>query len=173
VHTKEAHEDELKNQHQRFQSVYQKNENAQRDSLNIQKVRYVKELNETRKDFVKAANKYENKEADPFYKVEDRGSYLRENPDFYVLRAYVPEHEKDVVKVTIQNDKATISGQRSFKDRLEDDGKIVSSANFQTFREEFPFEKPVITEGMTRERQGDWVVYQIPKGLANRLNRKA
>lgn len=173
THNKQALQDELKNQNKRFQSLYTKNEHAQKESLGLQQQRYAKQLNETRKDFMVEASRYNDKADDPFYKIEDRGSYIRENPDFYILRAYVPEHEKDSVKVTIQNDKATISGQRSFKDKVEEDGKTITGATFQTFREEFPFEKPVITEGMTRERQGDWVVYTIPKGLSNRFNRKA
>ncbi len=76
------------------------------------------------------------------------------------------------MKVTIQNDRALVAGQRSFKDKQEQEDKVVSSSNFQTFREEFPFEKPVIIEGLTRERQGDWVEYRIPKGMP-RLDRKA
>ncbi|XGC81838.1 hypothetical protein ACES2L_05000 [Bdellovibrio bacteriovorus] len=170
---KKANEDQLRTQSNRFQSLYAKNEYAQRESLDIQNQRYLRQLAETRKDFVRASEKYADKENDPFYKVEDRGSRISESPNFYVLKAFVPEHEKDAVKVTIQNDKATVSGQRSFKDKIEEDGKITSSANYQTFREEFPFDKPVITEGMTRERQGDWVIYQIPKGNLTRFDRKA
>lgn len=174
LHTKKENEEQLGLQNRRFQSTYQKNSEAQREAFNIQKENLSKELAETRRDFAKAASKYSEKADDPFYKVEDRGSYLRENPDFYILRAFVPAHEKDTVKVTVQNDKATVSGQRSFKDKMDDpnSGKTVSSSNFQTFREEFQFEKPVITEGMTRERQGDWVVYHIPKGIP-RFDRKA
>lgn len=99
---------------------------------------------------------------------------MSENSDFYILRAYVPEHEKDSVKVSIQKDRATISGQRSFKDKIEDEGKIVSSSNYQSFREDFPFETPVMTEGMTRERSGDWVEFKIPKfSTGPRFSRKA
>ncbi len=51
-------------------------------------------LRKLAKDFVKAAAKYSEKADDPFYKIEDRGSQLSESGDFYILRAYVPEHEK-------------------------------------------------------------------------------
>lgn len=170
---KKANEDQLRSQSNHFQSLYAKNDAAQRESLDIQSQQYLRQLNETRKDFVKASEKYADKASDPFYKVEDRGSRISESSNFYILKAFVPEHEKDAVKVVIQNDKATVSGQRSFKDKVEEDGKVTSSSSYQTFREEFPFDKPVITEGMTRERQGDWVVYQIPKGSPTRFDRKA
>ena len=35
--------------------------------------------------------------------------------------------------------------------------------NFQSFREEFKFDRPVSHEGMTRERIGDYVRFSIPK----------
>ncbi len=173
IHNKESYDNQLKTQHNRFQRVYQKNNEAQRESLNIQNEQYVKELAATKKEFINKNENYANKADDPFYKVQDRGSYIRENPDFYILRAFVPEHEKDSVKVNIQKDKATVSGQRSFKDKLEDGDKFVSSNSYQTFREEFPFENPVITAGMTRQRDGDWIEFRIPKFSSGpRLDKK-
>jgi len=170
---KEAYDDELQRQGKQFKSLYQNNESANRVALNIQKDRLNKELNEIKKDFLGEISRFENKEEDPFYRLENRGSELRENTDFYILKAFVPEHEKDTIKVIIQPDKVTVSGQRSFKDKIEDNGKLMSSSSYQTFKEDFPFEKPVITKGMTRERHGDWVIYTIPKGLETRLNKKA
>jgi HSP20 family molecular chaperone IbpA len=173
MQNKKAYEKELKNQNDHFQSTYAKNNAANRESLTIQDEIYAKELAATRAEFVKEAGKYEKKENDPFYKVENRGSVLQESSNFYVLRAFVPEHEKDAVRVNIQKDKAIVAGQRAFKDKVENENKNVSSSSFQTFREEFNFEKPIIAEGMTREREGDFVVYTIPKGSATGFNRKA
>ncbi|HWU44761.1 MAG TPA: hypothetical protein VN132_15020, partial [Bdellovibrio sp.] len=170
---KQSYEKQLHTQGEHFKSTYKKNEEAERESLDIQQDLYNREIADNHKKFLKASEKYTNKESDPFYKVQDRGSHLQDGGDFYVLRAYVPEHEKDAVKVSIQKDHATISGQRSFKDKLDDGSKSVSTNSFQTFREEFPFEKPIITEGMTREREGDWVVYKIPVMSSLGFTRKA
>ncbi|MNL23618.1 hypothetical protein D3C87_1450130 [compost metagenome] len=136
---------------------------------------YVKQLAETKKDFVVKNSNYAQREKDPFYKVNDRGSTVSESPNFYYLRAYVPEHEKDNVKVSIQRDHAVVSGQRSFKDKIEDNEKTVSSTSYQTFREDFPFDTPVMTEGMTRQRNGDWVEFKIPKNNSqgSRYSKKA
>jgi len=35
--------------------------------------------------------------------------------------------------------------------------------NYQSFREEFKFDRPVSGEGMTRERIGDFIRFTIPK----------
>ncbi len=175
--TKGKQQEELHNLHDRFTSLYQKSQNNNESSLRVQKEIFAKQLNATKKDFIKDAGKYLDRESDPFYRLEDRNSHMQETSNFYIVKAFVPEHEKENVKVSVQKDKVTISGQRSFQDKVEDDdsGKITSSSSFQSFREEFPFSEPVITQGMTRERDGDWVIFEIPKlsAYAGKLNRKA
>ena len=107
--------------------------------------------------------KNSNPENDSFYKVQDRGSKLSESHDGYYIKAYAPEKEKDNIRVSIMNDKAVISGKRKFQDSKSDESKTLSTNNFQTYREEFKFERPVSTQGMTRERDGDYMRYFIPK----------
>lgn len=88
----------------------------------------------------------------------------------------MPQHEKDAIKVIIEKDKAIVQGQRSFKDQFKDDEKTISSQKYQTFREEFGFDKPVIMEGVGRERSGDYIIFTIPKLSQfsdRKLNRKA
>ena len=104
-----------------------------------------------------------NPQDDSFYKVQDRGSKLSESHDGYYIKAYAPPSEKDNIRVSILNDKAVISGKRKFQDSKSDENKTLSTNNFQTYREEFKFERPVSTNGMTRERDGDYVSYFIPK----------
>jgi len=106
---------------------------------------------------------YVTKETDQFYKVQDRGSRVSEMNDGYVIEAYAPEHEKDNLRMSVANNRATISGKRKFQDSVDEGMKKTSTNNFQTFHEEFKFERPVASEGMTRERQGDYVKFFIPK----------
>ncbi len=106
---------------------------------------------------------YVTKETDQFYKVQDRGSRVSEMNDGYVIEAYAPEHEKDNLRMSVANNRATISGKRKFQDSVDEGIKKTSTNNFQTFHEEFKFERPVASEGMTRERQGDYVRFFIPK----------
>ena len=106
---------------------------------------------------------YVTRETDQFYKVQDRGSRVSESNDGYVIEAYAPEHEKDNIRMSVANNRATISGKRKFQDSVDEGFKKTSTNNFQTFHEEFKFERPVASEGMTRERQGDYVRFFIPK----------
>ena len=168
---KKAYDDQLKNQGQHFKSKYSINDESNRTSLAIQSNNYVKELNEQKKEFLTEATKYSGKDKDPFYKVQDRGSHILEDAHSYVIKAYVPAHEKDAVKITVQKDKATVEGKRAFKDQFETEDKKVATATYQSFREDFPFDKPVATEGMTRERDGDYMIITVPKIL--NIHRKA
>ncbi len=106
---------------------------------------------------------YETKESDDFYRVQNRGSRVSENNNGYVIEAYAPEHEKDNLKVSIQRNKAVVSGQRKFADEAQDGDKTMRTNNFQTFREEFKLGRPVSSDGITRERIGDYVRFSIPK----------
>lgn len=170
--TKEAQNENLKTQNKRFDSLYTKNEKANKQALQIQKTMADRELNELKRQFLRDSNRYMGKAEDPFYKVQNRGSDMQETRYNYVIHAYVPDHEKDAIHVTVDKNKAVVHGQRSFQDRLEDaDGKKVSSSSYQTFREEFAFEKPIIPEAMTRERQGDWIQIVVPK--LNTYSKKA
>lgn len=101
--------------------------------------------------------------SDNFYKIHDRGSRLFENGKAYVIEAYAPETERNNVRVSIHQDKAVISGHRQFADKMQKGSKLTSTNNYQTFREEFNFNTPVESQGMTRERSGDFIRYVIPK----------
>ena len=106
---------------------------------------------------------YETKETDNFYRVQNRGSRLSEGAGYYTIEAYAPEHEKDNLRVSIQRNKAVISGQRKFEDQATEGNKNLRTNNYQSFREEFKFDRPVSGEGMTRERVGDFIRFSIPK----------
>lgn len=160
---KETQEKLLTSQSKHFEKVYDKNDADQRTSLEIQEGNYTKQLLNQKRKFLRETTKYASKEDDPFYKIEDRGSNMRETSNSYIIEAYSPEHEKDLVRVTVDRGKAVISGQRAFDDKVEDEVKKITTNNYQSFREEFKFDVPVATEAMVRERRGDYIVFDIPK----------
>lgn len=110
-----------------------------------------------------AKQNYETRDTDEFYKIQDRGSQMNEDSDGYTIEAYSPEYEKDQVRVTVQNNKAVVSGNRKFQDSVQDEGKKISTNNYQTFREEFQFGTPVAADSMTQERSGDYIRVFVPK----------
>jgi len=127
---------------------------------NRQSTNLKSESNTRQADFSEKTIEPEN---DSFFKVVDRGSEIKENSDGYIIKAYAPENEKDDIRLTLQNNKAILSGKRKFQDSIEDQNKKISTNNFQTFHEEFKFDRPIATTGMTRERDGDYMKFFIPK----------
>jgi HSP20 family molecular chaperone IbpA len=81
----------------------------------------------------------------------------------YVLRAFVPDSDKDTVKVRIQGDRAVVAGARSFVEKMEEDGKKLSTNSYQTFQEEFKFDHPVAQNAISQQRDGDFLEFVIPK----------
>lgn len=159
--TKRQEQQELKDQH--YAEIQ-----AQRDSKKSQSV--IESSSEQKMTYNRSGLKKplfqsaeSSKENDPFYKVQNRGSRVSENRNQYVIEAYAPEHEKDNLKVSVQRNKAIISGKRQFGDTADLGERKLSTNNFQSFREEFKFNKPVSHDGMTRERVGDYVRFTIPK----------
>jgi|GEM_PF-810071 len=172
-HNKEAYQENLKRQTGQFKSTYQKTEAANRESLNIQKEMYSKELAETKRNVVDKVKFYEDRSDDPFYKMHDQGTRVHDRDRFYILETTIPEHEKDNFKVRIEKNKAVVTGSRAFNDRTEDEDKKILTNNFQTFREEFHFDEPVSSVGITEERHGERLLYKIPKLAFSKLSRKA
>lgn len=112
---------------------------------------------------IEAEERAVQKPNDSFYKVHERGSRFYENGKNYVIEAYAPKEEKDNIRVTVQNDKAVISGHRQFNDEIKKGNKLTSTNNYQTFREEFSFKTPAAGQGLVKERDGDFIRFIIPK----------
>jgi hypothetical protein len=166
---KETYQANLKRQREQFQSNYRNTGTAQKESLHVQNELFLRELNQLRQKQLMETKKYEGKEDDPFFKIQNRGSRLSEGSQMYVLRTYLPEADKDSVKVRVQGDKAIVSGARSFNDKLQDDNKKVSTSSYQTFHEEFKFDHPVAEKAIYQQRDGDFVDFVIPKiGFVNK-----
>jgi HSP20 family molecular chaperone IbpA len=168
---KEIYGKNLKRQGDQFQETFRRNENAQRESVSAQKEMFNKELAQAKKQFFVSNTSIQQRKDDPFYKMQDRGSQMTETDNSYVLRTYLPEKDQDTVKVRILGDRAVVAGARTYKDKLEDDGKKIDTSNYQTFHEEFKFVHPVANNHIMQERDGDFVSFVIPK--IGSMNKKA
>jgi HSP20 family molecular chaperone IbpA len=104
---------------------------------------------------------------DDFYHVKDRGNTITEDSNGYYINTYAPEHEKSGIRVSISQNKAIISGSRKAQNKEEVQNGLMTTNNFQTFRQEFDLGSPVSSSGMTREREGDYIRFFIPKIVSN------
>jgi len=164
---KEKNKEEMSRQDKLLGSERENRQTAMEKSLRAQDRVFNRELLKQKLDWAEKLEPYESKKEDPFYKLIDRKSELEEKDGSYILRAYVPLYDKKSIQINVQPDKVSVQGQRTFKDESLDQGRKVSSQQFQSFREEFPFEHPIIEKAIIQERDGDFVTVTIPKLLPN------
>ncbi len=157
------YDDHIKLIKQKHVKQYQNSEKANQDAIRAMDQVYNRELAKKKVEQMGSLQHYDEQSKDPFYKLENRGSQLVENGSSYTLYAYVPEHDKKHVQVRVQPDKVTVAGERKFQDKLEENGKTTATHSFQTFKEEFKFQTPVVHEAIKEERDGDYIKMEIPK----------
>lgn len=163
MHSRDAYKKSLERQNDQFQSIYKKNQKAQEESLRIQERQFNRRLTDLKGDLASKVEHYDERKDDPFYKVQETDARIRETPSSYILETRIPQHERNNIKVKVQDDKAVISGTRSFVDKIDEGDRALSTNSYQTYKEEFRFEKPVASKAIIQERDGDYLKVIIPK----------
>jgi HSP20 family molecular chaperone IbpA len=160
---KEQQRDQLLGQDKRHSDIMnlrmremEKNFAAQDRELN-------REVAKLKMDWADKANFIKERMDDPFYQMIDRKSQFTETDGAYELRAYIPLHDKNAIKVIVQPDKISVQGNRSHRDHAETNERRLSSEKFESFREEFQFTAPIVEKGAIQSRDGDYVTVTIPK----------
>jgi HSP20 family molecular chaperone IbpA len=153
----------LARQRKDFEQMRNKNRTEFENTLNLQKTTYAKNLLREKADHLKDISKYANKNEDPFYQMKMANAQLEETDTHYLIKAQVPEHEKDNIKIHVKNGMAVIQGNRRFEDKLEGDNARVMTNNYQTFREEFSLEHPVREKMAERWWKDGILTYKVPK----------
>lgn len=153
----------LADQHKDFEKQRQKNREEFDNVLNLQKTTFAKNIMRDKMTHMKDISKYSGKDQDPFYQMKMTNAQVEETDTHYYIKAQVPEHEKDSIKIHVKNGTAVIQGNRRFEDKIEGDNARVTTNNYQTFREEFNLEHPVREKMAERFWQNGVLTYKIPK----------
>jgi HSP20 family molecular chaperone IbpA len=159
----QAHEDRMNSSQSSFEKRFGKNEELARETYTDQGLKLGRELINQKKQFLKAADKYSDKSSDPFYQIRDNKTKFYETSGAYVLKARVPEHEKDGVQVRVKADKVTLSGSRSFNDEIIDEDHRVKTNNVQTFHESYDIPKKIKESEILKNYENGELTVVIPK----------
>ncbi len=179
------HKQDLLDLDQRFKTEAQRNsgfykeallsrqkeyENAQNKSLEafsahiqLEKENMVKSLEKEKREALDTVGKYRNQQNDPFYRLNKATAQVSETDTHYFIKAEVPEHEKDNVKLFVHDDKAVIQGHRKFQDEINEPEGRLNTSNYQTFRQEIPLERPVHEKLVKRTWENGILTLKIPK----------
>jgi HSP20 family molecular chaperone IbpA len=168
---KNVYEKTMKKQNAAYISEFNERDKSIRKNFRELEHQYNKVINKEKLKLANSVHQYQDKNDDPFYKIQNRGTEFDESSKNYTLKVFVPEYEKDNVKIRVYPDRVTVSGIRAFKDEVDQDGSRASTNNFQTFKEEFDFTVPVADKTYIQERVGDYIEVTIPK-LSNQFQSK-
>jgi HSP20 family molecular chaperone IbpA len=161
--TKEQHKKEMLSNYKKYQGDIINREKQMRDSLKAQDHTFAKELVKQKIDWAQKMGPITDKDQDSFYRIIDRSSKFTEEPDAYILKAFIPEYDRDSISIRVQDDKVSVSGNRSFKDLAQDGNRRISSSQYQSFKEDFVFKQPIVAKAAIHSHDGDFVTVSIPK----------
>ncbi len=149
---------------QKFQEKYQETLQNQNIALINLENQATQTLAQLRQDHSEKLEAYANRQSDPFYKLIHLNIGLEENEDTYVLRANIPEHEREHLSIAIRGNQVVISGRRRNEEKLElSPNHEISTASYQSFSESLPLGTPVDGKALTRSFEGEQLVVRIPK----------
>jgi HSP20 family protein len=158
-----AHQQRLGGQLERFEEKFSKNDQMARSAYTNQAVNLSKELYNQKNKFIKLADKYKDKDGDPFYQIRDSRTKLSESGNAYVFEARIPEHEKGNVDVRVKNNKIILSGNRSFNDQISEGGRTVQTNNVQTYHEHYDIPMRVKENEVVKTYEDGVLKVVIPK----------
>ena len=161
--SKERHNDEMRQQSQIFGEDLDQRQRQMERNLAAQERLFNREILKQKLDWAEEMKPFESQKDDPFYKIIDRKSDFEETATAFKLRTYLPQYDQKSIRISVQPDKVSVQGSRSFKDETHDDIRKVASQQYQSFREEFQFTQPVVEKAVVQERDGDYVTVTIPK----------
>lgn len=147
-----------------FEGSYSRTIKTNAEALNRASADAKAQLDRLRADHALKLQKYDDRLEDPFYRMVDLGTDLRDHGDYFVLKARIPEHERENVRVTVRGNDLVVTGTRRNEEKLnlgEGKGRTVSS--FQTYQEVIPLGSPVEPQGLLREFDSHGLVVTIPK----------
>lgn len=161
---KQTHTAANQDAHQTFEGRYKKTldqQNAVLQRINSEAARRIEKI---RAGTAMKLDAYRERQRDPFYQLVDIDASLHDAGDHYRVVASAPAHERDNIRISAHGKQITISGQRSSDETLkENDGEVRSTTSFQSYRQTIPIDWPIDSKGITREVDGDDVIFRIPK----------
>lgn len=159
----EEHKKMLKNQREEFNTIFNKNDQVNKDSLANQHTRLVDAFVKQKSNLLERFDKYPTAKDDPFYKMKDFETRLHENSNFYFVETKVPEHEKHNIDVIVKDDRVIVTGQRLFKENVKNEDRQLSTNSSQSFREVIPLKHPTLPKAVEKTYANGMLKVSIPK----------
>lgn len=160
----------MANQEQNFQKSFKKNDELQKESLDLQKKTYLKELYKQGARFDSTMATDASRANDPFYRTKTFDAKLTEREDGYFVDGKVPDYDRENVDIKVQKDKIVIIARRSYEKTLDEENTRLQTTAYQTYRQEFKIDSPILADkAITRvEKDGSIHVFVPKKGFGTK-----
>ncbi len=159
----QAYDQELDRQNRQFEKNYGLRNELNHQALINQRERMITALNNQKRQIQGRLGQHIERHEDPFYRMQNLDSRLKEDISHYTLELAVPEHEKDNVQVAVHPKRFVISGARSFQDRIEEPDTKLTTNSYQSFRQELPLRFPVETKLAETSYEDGFLKVRVPK----------
>jgi HSP20 family molecular chaperone IbpA len=160
MHNEVVYKQALLQQRAQFEQARKRNQKAFEEGVRLKKEQFANSLRKEKLEVMKDIGKFHDRQSDPFYRMTQVQGEMTEYPNHYEIKADVPKHEKDNVKVLIKDGKVVVQGHRRFEDRVKEQGGEVSTESYQTFHEVIPLDHPV-KDKLTRSHWDNGVLTVI------------
>ena len=148
----------------KYNEQFVQNEGQNRESFNLQKQNFLKEIYRQQQELASKATAFDSKIDDPFYQARDLNAHLTEHEGAYVLTAKIPQPEKNSYSVHVRDDKVVLESYRSNDAKIVNGGEKSETNSYQTNRQEFKLAYPVRQNMVVKQIDEDWnLTVTIPK----------
>jgi HSP20 family molecular chaperone IbpA len=148
----------------KYNEQFVRNEGQNKESFQIQKEQFLKEIYRQQQDLQTKATEFDNKASDPFYQSRNIQSDFYENDGSYVIRAKIPLPEKNNFSIHVKDDKAILESYRKSEAKTADGPEKSTTNSYQTYRQEFKLGYPVHANMIEKQLDDDGnLTVTIPK----------
>lgn len=162
---KAFHEDTVKGRKDAFESKYATLQKEHQSLMGRLKAKIDEELNSLKTYYTKARETISNKAEDQFYNITKIEPQIKQDEKFYYFSIEVPKHEEPTVHINAQERNITVTQNRRFDQRVEENGDVFKSKRSESLIKEFKV--PDILDGAKVTRNYDeenaTLTYRIAK----------
>ncbi|MGI4992957.1 Hsp20 family protein [Halobacteriovorax sp. GFR7] len=163
---KAFHEDTVKSRKDAFEQKYAALQKEHQGLMGRLKAKIDEELNSLKNYYTKAKETIQEKGQDSFYNITKLEPSIKSDQNFYYFSLEVPKHEQETIHINAQERGITVTQNRKFDQRVEENGNTFKSKRSESLVRQF--DVPDILDGTKVSRNYDTETSTLTYRIAKR-----
>ncbi|WP_412470668.1 hypothetical protein [Halobacteriovorax sp. RT-2-4] len=163
---KAFHEDTVKSRKDAFEKKYADLQKEHQGLMGRLKTKIDEELNALKSYYTKAKETIQEKGQDSFYNITKLEPNIKSDQNFYYFSIEVPKHEEETIHINAQERGITVTQNRKFDQRVEENGNTFKSKRSESLVRQF--DVPEILDGTKVSRNYDLETSTLTYRIAKR-----